>query len=419
MKELHTPHLDKVQLDASREIADFPDHLIYRNLMYFNRFQKSIYKIGKYEEVSDEELEIMLIAMWLFGMNYADFEIKFKKSDFVTERTEDLLSAEKDYLKKIDYPKEKRDKVLSILENVFYTFPPISKGPLDCICIDAILNDFAGKKGKKHLKKSYEELLLKGVEVSRKSWFDFVLDRLSSTECYTKYGKEFIQPKLTETLLLVQKEKKDLQKREDIALKKELDISDVELKNLKKSLSSAKGRDERGIQTLFRTTSKNHYTLNQMVDNKASIMITVNSIILSLVIGGVLGKDDFLHNVKLIPPTFLSVTSLISIFYAILAIMPNKTQGEFTEEEIRNKSGNLLYFGNFHDMKLRDFEWGMSEMINDGNFLYSSMIKDLYFLGETLDRKYKLIRKSLYVFLFGLGFSIILSLIIRTCFHMH
>ena len=32
---------------------------------------------------------------------------------------------------------------------------------------------------------------------------------------------------------------------------------------------------------------KNHYTLNQMIDRKANIMITVNSIILSLVIGGV------------------------------------------------------------------------------------------------------------------------------------
>ncbi|SFN98463.1 hypothetical protein, partial [Salegentibacter flavus] len=43
--------------------------------------------------------------------------------------------------------------------------------------------------------------------------------------------------------------------------------------------------DSRGVQTLFRTLSRNHYNLLKMVDNKARIVLTVNSIITSLLIG--------------------------------------------------------------------------------------------------------------------------------------
>jgi len=32
------------------------------------------------------------------------------------------------------------------------------------------------------------------------------------------------------------------------------------------------------------------------------------------------------------------------------------TQGKFTIEDVANKKVNLLFFGNFHQMKLEDFE---------------------------------------------------------------
>jgi len=83
--------------------------------------------------------------------------------------------------------------------------------------------------------------------------------------------------------------------------------------------------------------------------------------------------------------------------------MPAKTQGDFSEEEIRSKEGNLLYFGNFHNMQLRDFEWGFLQLLNDKDYLYQSMIRDYYFQGIALNRKYKFIRTSLTIFLIGFG----------------
>jgi hypothetical protein len=48
------------------------------------------------------------------------------------------------------------------------------------------------------------------------------------------------------------------------------------------------GKDKapvRGVETMIRVTSTNHQRLSDMADNKAHIMISVNSIILSIVIG--------------------------------------------------------------------------------------------------------------------------------------
>lgn len=59
----------------------------------------------------------------------------------------------------------------------------------------------------------------------------------------------------------------------------------LELKGVKEKLQKY---DARGIQTLFRAVSKNHYTLLKMVDNKAKIILTVNSIITSIFLGFIL-----------------------------------------------------------------------------------------------------------------------------------
>mgnify|MGYP006288969931 CR=1 FL=1 len=173
-----------------------------------------------------------------------------------------------------------------------------------------------------------------------------------------------------------------------------------EIKKLRKKLSQIKERDMRGIQTLFRTTSHNHYTLNEMVDRKANIMITVNSIILSVLIGGLLSYEQ--TQLVLFAIAIMALTALFSIIFAIFSITPNKTQGKFSRDDILKKDGNLLYFGNFYDMEFEDYEWGMLQKLNDNDFLYRSMIKDLYYLGKVLNRKYKFIRLSLYTFLGGL-----------------
>lgn len=61
----------------------------------------------------------------------------------------------------------------------------------------------------------------------------------------------------------------------------------------KKALKKLKKRDpfpEKGIETWFRLASKNIYTRRQIVDTKSNILVTVNSIIMSIVLGSLYSR---------------------------------------------------------------------------------------------------------------------------------
>jgi hypothetical protein len=53
-------------------------------------------------------------------------------------------------------------------------------------------------------------------------------------------------------------------------------------------------------------------------------------------------------------------------------------------------------------MNLQEYEWAMKEMLNSRDYLYDSMIKDIYFLGIVLAKKYKYLRISYNIFMYGL-----------------
>jgi len=69
---------------------------------------------------------------------------------------------------------------------------------------------------------------------------------------------------------------------------------------------------------------------------------------------------------------------------------------------------NLLFFGNFYNMEMEDYEWAVKEMMDDPNYLYSSMIRDQYSLGKVISQKYKLLRIAYTIFMIGLILSSVL-----------
>ena len=162
----------------------------------------------------------------------------------------------------------------------------------------------------------------------------------------------------------------------------------------------------RGIETMFRTTSKNHMELSAIADNKANIMISINSIILSVMVSVLIRKlEEYPH--MTVPAVLLTIVCLTTIVFAVLATRPNVSKGKFKRIDIVNKETNLLFFGNFHRMALKDYQWGMKEMLQDADYLYGSMIKDIYFLGVVLGKKYRLLRMSYTIFMYGFVLSIL------------
>lgn len=188
-------------------------------------------------------------------------------------------------------------------------------------------------------------------------------------------------------------------------------MADIEEKNKEKVIQKEnkkekKKKNERGIETMFRTSLRNHIQLSAIADNKASIMLTINSLIISIVI------SFLLPNIKsdptlIYPTSILLIVCITAIIFATISVIPNVTKGKFSREDILNKKANLLFFGNFYKMDLKDFEWGIKQVMSDNDFLYSSMIRDFYNLGLVLSKKYKYLRICFQVFMFGIIISVI------------
>jgi predicted metal-dependent HD superfamily phosphohydrolase len=164
-------------------------------------------------------------------------------------------------------------------------------------------------------------------------------------------------------------------------------------------------RPERGVDTIFRVSSSNHQRLSNMADNKAHIMITVNSIILSAIISLLLRKLDQ-SNYLMIPTFIILATSLITIVFSVLATRPSIPKGVFTKKDLDEKTVNLLFFGNFYRMSLGEYKEGMEVMMKDQEFVYGSLIMDGYALGVVLSKKYRLLRTSYNVFMYGMIISV-------------
>lgn len=183
-------------------------------------------------------------------------------------------------------------------------------------------------------------------------------------------------------------------------------------KKKKKQKGLIAEKPDKAIDTMFKTTLQNHNNLSGMVDNKANILLSVNAIIISVSLTTIIPKLDNPANVHLIIPTLiLIVSSVISITFAILATRPNVTKGSFTRNEVEEKKINLLFFGNFYKMPYEDYNWAMNELMKDKDYLYNSMIKDLYHLGLVLEKKYRLLRTTYNIFMFGIIISVLAFLI--------
>ena len=250
---------------------------------------------------------------------------------------------------------------------------------------------------------------ISGEDLSKKKWRKMNITFMENHKYFTDYGKRKLQPVKEKHIAELKskddgngkKSSKKNNKADDMlaVMKEEIPVDASDPKNKKNKDKDT--QTERGISTVFRIMASNHASLSQMADSKANIMISVNSIILSVVISVLLRKIE--EEPHLIIPTIILILVCVStIVFAVKATRPNITEGRFTKEDITSKKTNLLFFGNFHNMSLPDYDWGMREMLNSRDYLYGSMVKDIYFLGLVLAKKYKWLRISYNIFMYGL-----------------
>jgi hypothetical protein len=122
---------------------------------------------------------------------------------------------------------------------------------------------------------------------------------------------------------------------------------------------------------------------------------------------------SFKENQRFIFPVIsLLLTGLASIIFAILSAKPKVTEKVSSLDELKKKKVSVLFFGNYSNLTIQEFESQMKELMKSQELLYGNMIRDLYYLGKVLTQKYKLLRYSYLAFMLGLIITVFLVILI-------
>lgn len=170
----------------------------------------------------------------------------------------------------------------------------------------------------------------------------------------------------------------------------------------------------RGIDTMYRTAFRNHINLSRIADDKANMMISINTIILSILIAvsgaGLSFFEELVFNSPefLAPIVILLMSSLTAVIFAVFSARPKVTEYRIKKRKLlQSKEASLLYFGNFLKLEKSDFIRYMSRMKMDQDSLYDDLARDLYDLGQVLHRKYLLLTISYNTFIGGLALAVL------------
>ncbi|HYV90575.1 MAG TPA: Pycsar system effector family protein [Chitinophagales bacterium] len=366
-----------------------PANHIYHNFQHTSDVVESTEEIAEAVDLSKEDTEIVMLAAWFHDTGFIE------KDEGHEEKSKEIAAR---FLKENLYPQEKIEKILNCIEATRYPQQP--KNLLEYVLCDADLSGIASKKyfdKANFLRREIE--LVQNRTVSDKEWYNSEIKFLTNHKYHTQYAHLNFDKRKNEHVLELRTK---LQKIEEEEAKKREKTTDKE-----KAKEEKEKRPERGIETMFRITVSNHMNLSKMADDKANFLLSINGIILSFAIGNILAKFDTPSNRFLIIPTaLLMIICLIAIVFSILSTRPKLSIGKYSREDIEKRKANLLFFGNFYNMSLEDFDWGFHEMMSDKDFLYSSLIKDLYYLGKVLGRKYQYLRIAYTVFMYGIVVSV-------------
>ncbi|QQS37554.1 MAG: HD domain-containing protein [Ignavibacteriales bacterium] len=387
-----TSFVNKVAEYATKLLSEkLPAGCVYHNLAHTTEVVESVKEIGKHSNLTDAEMELTLIAAWMHDLglteNYEEHEQK-------------SVELSKSFLKQISFPENKIEKVGKMILST-----QIPQSPSDIseqVLCDADLAHL-GRKGynarTQLLRAEWETMA--GKKFSDTDWYKINIEFLNKTKFHTKCAKLLFDEQKDANLSKLQKKlKKEIMDQPSAISNDATKINPVEDKPKKEKLP------ERGIETMFRNTMRTHVEFSAMADNKANIMISVNTLLLTAIIAVLARKLD--SNPHLIVPTaVITIVSLTTLIFATVATRPKITSGIFTKEDIEQKRANLLFFGNFFKMDLKNFEWGMLELMKDQDYLYRSMIKDFYFLGQVVGRKYQYLRICYNIFMYGLIISVL------------
>lgn len=378
--------------------------LAFHNLHHTQNVVKRTREIAGHYSVSEQEMLVLHAAAWFHDTGHL----------FTDPAHHEVMSA--DVMRKFMMQHTKDEVLINETEQcIMATKPPRNPATLlQQILCDADTYHLGTEDFKETNKRARKEHKLKGGILSKTEFNAATIGMLESHQFYTAYCRDLLtktklenMKKLKNKIEEEEKEEKKDERKDEKKDEKKDERKDVADKNPMGELSNKDkaGLMSKGIQTMLRLTSENHLKLSDMADNKANILISVNAIIISVILGVLLRKLEDSPYLTIPSVIFLAV-ALTTIVISIIATRPKISGGTFSDQDVEDKKINLLFFGNFHRTSFEKYDVAMRKMMNDSDYLYGALIRDIFSLGTVLGRKYKLINLAYNIFMFGLILSV-------------
>lgn len=343
--------------------------LVYHSYDHSIEVYDNVTMLADIKDLDSEDKELLQIAALFHDAGFS-----------IDPLTHEKISSEiaEKFLREEDYSQDKIEIVKDLI--LVTEMDRIPSNKLEKIIKDADV----GHIGKPTFKRNCELLKLErehlndNTSISEDDWMNTNIDFLQNHQWWSKEGKKAFNKKKKENLSVIKENQKRIEKE----------------------------KPEKGVETMYRVALRNHNQLSKIADNKANIILSITSIMLSLILSSLATKIDS-HPKLLIPTIMIIATNLITMIYSILATRPKVSSTQYTREGFLKNQINILFFGNFYKMPLEEFEWGMRKLMEDKDLLYGSLSKDLYFLGAVLAKKYRYLQIAYSIFMGGLIISVL------------
>ncbi len=359
-------------------LEKLPASRLYHNFDHAEEVAGVAKKLAKAADLTDEQSEVLQLAAWFLncGLGRSE-ELAGEESAAVAEH----------FLKSRNYDAYRVKIVRSLIVRFHSDEPPADE--MGRILYDANWS-FTGRKRffrrARLLRLEREETA--GKKMSAHEWNKTLLDMVIHHPFLTSWAQDRFGKRRNKNLAV---QRQNLRK--------------AYVKTIRKRTGKDFGR---GVDTLYRVTLRNHIDLSNIADGKANMIISINTLVLSILItaasaGFSLSQVTLRANLQyVLPVVVLMVSSLTAIIFAVFSAMPAIPDKNFNQEDVRQHKVSMLFFGNFLKLKKMEFVKHLRALKKDQELLYDDLSKDLYNLGEVLRTKYRLLTIAYRVFVGGL-----------------
>ncbi len=162
------------------------------------------------------------------------------------------------------------------------------------------------------------------------------------------------------------------------------------------------------IISLIRTTQRNYIDLTNIADNKAHILISINSLMLTVLIPIILANYQIIIEKHFyFPLTFFAFTCLFTIIFSAMVLTPfsgNKQKSEIAKKTTKRSP---FFFTNYADLTIDEYRSLFQKTLSSKDAVNQIIVSDLYYFGINLASKYKLVKRAYKVFNTGMILSFI------------